>query len=102
MNLYSRKMATLSTFSFEHEMKRNPKLKREDIQILRSWCDEQLHFPKICDSNLALFLHASYYCLESTQTRINNYYSMRTCVPEFFSDRDPAYSEELKKAFNTV
>lgn len=88
--------------TFEEEQKKNPELKEEDIRALREWCQKQPHLPKISDSELALFLHSNYYRMEPTKAAIDVYYTVRTHVPEFFSNRDPVESKDLRKAFQTV
>ncbi|KYQ49138.1 Alpha-tocopherol transfer protein-like protein [Trachymyrmex zeteki] len=95
-------MASIKLVSFEDELKKNPELKESDIQILREWCEKQPHLPKISDSELALFLHSNYYRLEPTKTTIDTFFTVRTHVPEFFSNRDPINNKELKKATETV
>ncbi|XP_071639391.1 alpha-tocopherol transfer protein-like [Temnothorax longispinosus] len=95
-------MASIKLVSFEEELKKNPELKEADIQMLREWCEKQPHLPKISDSELALFLHSNYYRLEPTKTTIDAFYTVRTHVPEFFSNRDPNNNKELKKATETV
>ncbi|XP_071639618.1 alpha-tocopherol transfer protein-like [Temnothorax longispinosus] len=95
-------MASIKLVSFEEELKKNPELKKADIQMLREWCEKQPHLPKISDSELALFLHSNYYRLEPTKTTIDTFYTVRTHVPEFFCNRDPNNNKELKKAFETV
>lgn len=95
-------MVVMNGVSFEEELKKNPDLKKEDIQMLREWYNKQPHLPKITDSELALFLHSNYYRLEPTKATIDAYYTIRTHVPEFFSDRDPLGCKTLRKAFKTV
>ncbi|XP_071570121.1 alpha-tocopherol transfer protein-like [Temnothorax nylanderi] len=95
-------MASIKLVSFEEELKKNPELKEADIQMLREWCEKQPHLPKISDSELALFLHSNYYRLEPTKTTIDAFYTVRTHVPEFFSNRDPNNNKELKKGIETV
>ncbi|KAG5312590.1 TTPAL protein, partial [Acromyrmex insinuator] len=95
-------MTSIKLISFEEELKKNPELKESDIQILREWCEKQPHLPKISDSELALFLHSNYYRLEPTKTTIDTFFTVRTHVPEFFSNRDPINNKELKKATETV
>ncbi|XP_077282417.1 alpha-tocopherol transfer protein-like [Temnothorax americanus] len=95
-------MASIKLVSFEEELKKNPELKEADIQMLREWCKKQPHLPKISDSELALFLHSNYYRLEPTKTTIDAFYTVRTHIPEFFSNRDPNNNKELKKAIKTV
>jgi len=95
-------MTSIKLISFEEELKKNSELKESDIQILREWCEKQPHLPKISDSELALFLHSNYYRLEPTKTTIDTFFTVRTHVPEFFSNRDPINNKELKKATETV
>lgn len=91
-----------SNVPFEEEQKKNSELKKSDIDALKQWCEKQPHLPKITDSELALFLHSNYYRMEPTKATIDTYYTVRTHVPEFFSNRDPVGSKELKKSFQTV
>ncbi|KAL6256813.1 hypothetical protein P5V15_011753 [Pogonomyrmex californicus] len=92
-------MSMMKRITLEEEMKKNPQLKLSDIQLLREWCEKQPHLPKIEDSFLALFLHSNYYQMEPTKNTIENYYTIRTHAPEFFSDRDPLGGKELRQAF---
>jgi len=95
-------MTSIKLISFDEELKKNSELKESDIQILREWCEKQPHLPKISNSELALFLHSNYYRLEPTKTTIDTFFTVRTHVPEFFSNRDPINNKELKKATETV
>ncbi|KAG7196747.1 hypothetical protein KM043_014006 [Ampulex compressa] len=88
--------------TYEEELKKNPDLKEADVQILREWCDKQPYLPDITNAELALFLHSNYYRLEPTKATIDTYYTVRSHVPEFFSNRDPLGSKELRKSFQTV
>lgn len=83
-------------------MKKNPQLKLSDIESLREWCEKQPHLPKIEDNFLAMFLHSNYYRIQATKNTIENYYTTRTHVPEFFSNRDPLGDKELRQAFKIV
>ncbi|XP_031783356.1 alpha-tocopherol transfer protein-like isoform X2 [Nasonia vitripennis] len=84
------------------EMKKNPELKEADIQSLRDWCQKQPHLPQMTDSELALFLHSNYYRLEPTKNTIDTFYTVRTHVPEFFSNRDPVNAKDLLQMFKVV
>lgn len=92
-------MSMIKSITLEDEMKKNPQLKLSDIQSLREWYEKQPHLPKIEDSFLAMFLHSNYYRMEPTKNTIENYYTTRTHVPEFFSNRDPLGGKELRQAF---
>lgn len=81
----------------EEEFKKNPELKESDLEALREWCKKQPHLPKIADIDLILFLHSNYYSMEPTKKTIDNYYTMRTHVPEFFTNRDILNCQSLQK-----
>ncbi|XP_076670789.1 uncharacterized protein LOC143370057 [Andrena cerasifolii] len=95
-------MAAVKPISYEEELKRNPELKEEEMQMLRDWYKKQPHLPKITDSELVLFFHSNYYRLEPTKVTIDTYYTVRTHVPEFFANRDPVGTKDLRKSFQTV
>ncbi|XP_039302240.1 alpha-tocopherol transfer protein-like [Solenopsis invicta] len=89
-------MSMIRRITLEEEIKKNPQLKLSDIQSLREWCEKQPHLPKIEDSFLALFLHSNYYNIEPTKNTIENYYTTRTHLPEFFCNRDPLEEKRLQ------
>ncbi|XP_014214645.1 alpha-tocopherol transfer protein-like [Copidosoma floridanum] len=96
-------MESIKRVPIKEEFKKNPELKEEDLQHLKEWYQKQPHFPKYIDENdLILFLHSNYYRLEPTKTTIENYLTTRTHTPEFFSNRDPLGSKELRKIMSTV
>lgn len=95
-------MSIVPRISYEEELRKNPELKDSDIKMLKEWCKKQPHLPKITDSELALFLHSNYYRLEPTKTTIDTFYTVRTHVPEFFSNRDPLGSKSLRRIMNVV
>ncbi|XP_011705574.1 PREDICTED: alpha-tocopherol transfer protein-like [Wasmannia auropunctata] len=93
-------MSTMKSITLKEEMKKSPQLKLSDIQSLREWCEKQPHLPKIEDTFLALFLHRNYYQMEPTKNTIENYYTVRTHLPEFFGNRDPCREKaELQQSF---
>lgn len=85
--------------TYEEEKKKNPELKDSDIQMLKDWCAKQPHLPKISDSEYALFLHSNYYRLEPTKNTIEEYYTLRTHLQEFFVNRDPFGTKQLRETF---
>ncbi|KAK0183088.1 hypothetical protein PV327_001160 [Microctonus hyperodae] len=97
-----RRRRKLQSISLEEELKRNPELKKSDIQILQDWCAKQPHLPKIADNELARFLHSNYYRIEPTKNTIDTFYTVRTHVPEFFSNRDPLGNKDLRSMFQTA
>lgn len=94
-------MASVKLMTYEEELKKNPELKESDIQMLREWCAKQPHLPKISDSELALFLHSNYYRLEPTKASMDTFYTVRTHVPEFFSNRD-INNKEIRQTSQVV
>lgn len=48
------------------------------------------------DELLVLFFHSCYFKMEPTKITIDNYFSCRTHVPEFFTDRDPFKTDLVK------
>ncbi|XP_014472010.1 PREDICTED: alpha-tocopherol transfer protein-like [Dinoponera quadriceps] len=95
-------MSLNKRISYEEEKRKNPELKDSDIQLLKDWCAKQPHLPKIMDSEYALFLHSNYYLMEPTKCTIEQYYTARTHLPEFFSDRDPLGTMQLREAFKVT
>ncbi|XP_008216641.1 retinol-binding protein pinta-like [Nasonia vitripennis] len=91
----------MNSVSINEEMKKNPELK-EDIKVLEEWSGGLLHLPKISESDFALFLHCNSYDVEATKEHIENFYTMRTHLPEFFADRDPEKNATLRKTFDRV
>lgn len=95
-------MAVAKPVKFEDLLKENPELKEEDVQMLRDWYKKQPHLPPITDTELAIFLHSNYYRMEPTKATIDAYFTVRTHVPEFFSNRDPLGNKDLRKSFQTM
>ncbi|XP_032686048.1 alpha-tocopherol transfer protein-like isoform X2 [Odontomachus brunneus] len=86
----------------EEECKRNPELKVSDLQMLKDWMDKQPHLPDIPIFYLIIFLHCNYYRIEPTKTTIENFFTVRTHMPEVFSNRDPVAWKELRKTFTVM
>ena len=93
-------MESTSFITLEEEFKKNPELKESDLQSLKEWCRKQPHLPEVSDLDLVLFLHSNYYLMEPTKMTIDNFYTMRTHMPEFFTNRDVLKSKDLQKALN--
>nr|XP_003700273.1 PREDICTED: alpha-tocopherol transfer protein-like [Megachile rotundata] len=95
-------MTAFKPVKFEDELKKNPEMKKEDVQMLKDWNKKQPHLPEMTDSEIALFLHSNYYRIETTKNTIDTYYTIKTHVPEFFANRDPLGNKDLRKSFQTV
>ncbi|KAF3429436.1 hypothetical protein E2986_11419 [Frieseomelitta varia] len=61
--------------TYEEELKKNPDLKEDDMQMLRDWYKKQPHLPPLTDAELALFLHSNYYRMEPTKATIDTYFT---------------------------
>lgn len=85
--------------SMEEECRRNPQLKISDLQMLKDWMDKQPHLPKTEVSYLIMFLHRNNYQIEPTKKMIENFFTVRTHMPEVFSNRNPITWEPLRKTF---
>ncbi|XP_058456583.1 uncharacterized protein LOC131433978 [Malaya genurostris] len=94
-------MGKLQIADVDNEHRKFPDLKREDVQKIREWMEKQPHLPKISDLEIILFLHSNYHRIEPTKNTIDAFYTCRTHVPEFFSDRD-MLSNELKTLMNLI
>lgn len=90
-------MALLEMFTVEEELERNSELKQSDLTMLRDWHKKQPHLPPMSDYELVLFLHSNYYRTEPTKTTIDTFFTIKTHVPEFFSDRDPLGSKSIRE-----
>ncbi|XP_071561102.1 alpha-tocopherol transfer protein-like [Temnothorax nylanderi] len=88
--------------SIEEECKRNPELKMSDLQMLKDWMEKQPHLPRIEMVYLVMFLHSNYYRIEPTKKTIDNFFTIRTLLPEVFCNRDPIAWKELRKAFSVI
>lgn len=92
----------LKYINVDEEFKKNPELKESDLQMLREWCEKQPHLPKITDTDLILFIHSNYYMMEPTKANIESYFTLRTHLPEFFTNRDLTQSPELRSALEVA
>lgn len=73
---------------------------KEDIARIREWQQKQAHLNFTVDDQLILaFLRCSKFSIERTKEKIDNYYTMRTLVPEVLCNRDP-FSTEIQAVLN--
>lgn len=94
-------MSSIKCITLEEIIKKSPELTMSDIKILKEWCEKQPHLPKIQDVQLAIFLHSNYHQLEPTKNTIENYYTIRTHLPELFSDRE-LKTEKMQEALKVA
>lgn len=90
----------LSLISMEDLYKKCPELKSSDVAQIREWMEKQPHLPKMIDQEIANFLHARNFSIESTKTLIENHLTVRTHCKDLFSSRDVlGYDFQMAKDF---
>ncbi|XP_053684678.1 alpha-tocopherol transfer protein-like [Sabethes cyaneus] len=63
----------------------------EDIAVLKAWLAKQPHLNPRCDDQFLVgFLRGCKYSLEKTKEKLDTYYTVKSAIPEFFDNRDPA------------
>ncbi|XP_055626116.1 retinol-binding protein pinta-like [Toxorhynchites rutilus septentrionalis] len=61
-----------------------------DLEAIKSWLARQPHLnPRTDDQFLVSFLRGCKYSLEKTKDKLDNYYAVKSAIPEFFENRDP-------------
>ncbi|PNF19141.1 hypothetical protein B7P43_G09788 [Cryptotermes secundus] len=75
---------------------KNPQLKTKDLEELKCWLGTQEHLPPISEEHLIMFLHSCYYDVARTMDCIETYYTIRTNIPEIFTNRDLKRIENQK------
>ncbi|XP_034239462.1 retinol-binding protein pinta-like [Thrips palmi] len=78
----------------EREFRKNPQLKQEDIDAFQEWAAAQPHLPAVTVMSLVIFLHCSFYDLETAKKTLTKYYVLHYSSPHIFMNRDPL-NEEL-------
>ncbi|XP_063709295.1 uncharacterized protein LOC134837834 [Culicoides brevitarsis] len=81
--------------------KRFPDFREDDIQKIRMWLEKSPHLPKITDYEIFRFLHSTDFSVETSKTKIDNFYTFRTISTEYFEHRDPD-TEEIQYISETV
>ncbi|KPJ11745.1 Alpha-tocopherol transfer protein-like [Papilio machaon] len=73
------------------EINENHRSVESDISALKTWLQKQPHLHNINPSDqwLVAFLRGSKFSLERCKEKLDMYYTLRSVVPEFFSNRDP-------------
>ncbi|XP_065226985.1 alpha-tocopherol transfer protein-like [Planococcus citri] len=67
---------------------------KNDVQYLKEWIRKEAHLPNVEDDEwLTNFLLRCKNSLEKAKTRIDEYYSVRTVMPEFFQGRDQCFDK---------
>ncbi|XP_059608032.1 uncharacterized protein LOC132255878 [Phlebotomus argentipes] len=78
-----------------------PERIEKDLQALKDWLAKEPHLiSRTDDQFLVAFLRNFKYSLEKSKEMIDNYYSVRSTIPEMRKDRDPV-SEQNKAIIRT-
>lgn len=76
------------------ELGEDPKRRQDDIDAIKTWLAKQNHLNANTEDQWILtFLRGCKFSLERTKEKIDSYYTMRTLLPEFFTNRDPMLPE---------
>lgn len=62
----------------------------QDVHCIREWLRQQQHLPQCTsDTMIAAFLIGCNNSMEKTKQHLENYYTVRSQMPEYYGDRDP-------------
>lgn len=72
----------------------DPARRQDDIDHIKTWLTKQSFLNAYTDDQWILtFLRGCKFSLERTKAKLDSYYTMRTLLPEFFTNRDPMLPE---------
>ncbi|KAK7861880.1 hypothetical protein R5R35_002847 [Gryllus longicercus] len=75
----------------QEELQESPERLEADLQHLKDWLAKQPHLrARTDDQFLVAFLRGSKFSLERAKEKLDAYYTLRSALPEFFANRDPA------------
>ncbi|KAE8736511.1 hypothetical protein FOCC_FOCC018035 [Frankliniella occidentalis] len=78
----------------KQELGEDPARRQEDINAIKTWLSKQGHLNANTEDQWILtFLRGCKFSLERTKEKIDSYYTFRTLLPEFFTNRDPMLPE---------
>ncbi|KAG8226435.1 hypothetical protein J437_LFUL015103, partial [Ladona fulva] len=86
----------------QKDLNEEPDKNDESLQHIKEWLEKQPHLPQVDDdARLLTFLRGCKFSLEKTKRKLDMYYSMRSALPEFFSNRDPKLPE-IQQVFKDI
>lgn len=94
-------MDIICVLDVEEQCKKYPDFNKDDVQKIRTWLDKTPHLPKITNHEIFMFLHSTEFSVEASKTKIDNFYTCRTHMKQYFDCRDPA-TDEMKFAHEIV
>lgn len=62
-----------------------PKIKKEEIQQLQKWVENQPHLPHCTEEQLMWFYHSCYFNLEAATVALDRYFTLKTSNSNCFS-----------------
>ncbi|XP_076165589.1 alpha-tocopherol transfer protein-like [Ptiloglossa arizonensis] len=72
------------------EVPPDPEMRKRDVTAIREWLSKQPHLPNhIDDMRLERFLFGCKNSIERCKLILEQYFSVRSSIPEFFAVRDP-------------
>ena len=84
------------------ELNENVATRDKDLEIIKEWLTKQPHLPTFDDDHrLITFLRGCKFSLEKCKRKLDMYFTMRTAIPEFFSNRDIT-SPEMREVTKVV
>ncbi|XP_046417873.1 alpha-tocopherol transfer protein-like isoform X1 [Neodiprion fabricii] len=76
------------------ELNEDPTTRQRDLKLIKEWLAKQPHLPVFDDDlRLMTFLRGCKFSLEKCKRKLDMYFTMRSIVPEFFSQRDITRAE---------